>query len=154
MASAWTENGPISLPSRAIAYGAGLAVVLFAVLGVGAGFEAAARRSAGPDLDAASGAGAKDDTIPAKPIVDLAPPAPPPEVAKDDSDKADADAASKADDLAAQTAAAQAIQAKPASAGGDIDQVLTSPTEKPPTTSAKGADEAPPGAPVKSDVPF
>jgi hypothetical protein len=152
MASAWTENGPISLPSRTLAYGAGLAVVLFAVLGAGAGYEAAARRSAGPDLDAASGAGAKDDALPAKPIVDLAPPAPPPEAAKDDSND-DADA-SKADDLAAQTAAAQAIQAKPATAGGDIDQVLTSPTEKPPSTTAKGADEAPPGAPVRSDVPF
>jgi hypothetical protein len=127
-------------------------VVLFAVLGVGAGFEAAARRSAGPELDAASGAGAKDDALVAKPIVDLAPPTPAPEAAKDDS--ADAADASKADDLAAQTAAAQAIQAKPANAGGDIDQVLTSPTEKPPSTTAKGADEAPPGAPVKSDVPF
>lgn len=153
MASAWTENGPISLPSRPLAYGAGLAVVLFAVLGVGAGFEAAARRSAGPELDAASGAGAKDDALIAKPIVDLAPPAPPPEAAKDESDNADADAA-KADDLAAQTAAAQAIQAKPANSGGNIDEVLTSPTEKPPSTTAKGADEAPPGAPVKSDVPF
>ena len=49
MASAWTENGPISLPSRPLAYGAGLAVVLFAVLGVGAGFEAAFHRSAGPE---------------------------------------------------------------------------------------------------------
>jgi len=153
MASAWTENGPISLPSRTLAYGAGFAVVVFAVLGVGAGFEGAARRSVGPELDAASGTGAKDDAMAAKPIVDLAPPAPAPEAAKDDSKDADAEKA-KADDLAAQTAAAQAIQAKPASAGGDIDQVLTSPTEKPPTTSAKGADEAPPGAPVKSDVPF
>jgi hypothetical protein len=153
MASAWIENGPISLPSRTLAYGAGLVVVVFAVLGVGAGFEAAVRRGAEPGLDAASGAGARDDAAIAKPIVDLAPPAPPPEAAKDDSKDADADAA-KADDLAAQTAAAQAIQAKPASAGGNIDQVLTSPNEKPPTTSAKGADEAPPGAPVKSDVPF
>jgi hypothetical protein len=32
--------------------------------------------------------------------------------------------------------------------------VSTSPTEKPPATPAKGADEAPPGSPVKSDVPF
>ena len=153
MASAWTDNGPISLPSRPLAYGAGLAVVLFAVLGAGAGYEAASRRSGGPELDAAAAAGAKDDALVAKPIVDLAPPAPAPEAAKDTPDAADADAA-KADDLAAQTAAAQAIQAKPASAGGNIDEVLTSPTEKPPTTQAKGADEAPPGTPVKSDVPF
>jgi hypothetical protein len=152
MASAWIENGPISLPSRALAYGAGLVVVVFAVLGVGAGFEAAVRRGGEPGFDAASGVGAKDDAMTAKPIVDLTPPPPAPEAGKDES-KDDADAA-KADDLAAQTAAAQAIQAKPASAGGDIDQVLTSPTEKPPAASAKGADEAPPGSPVKSDVPF
>jgi hypothetical protein len=153
MAGAWIENGPISLPSRPLAYSAGVAVVLLAVLGVGAGYEAAFRRSAGPDLDAASGVGVKDDALIAKPIVDLTPPAPAPEATKDDSDKADADAA-KADDLAAQTAAAQAIQAKPANAGGNIDEVLTSPTEKPPAATGKGADEAPPGAPVKSDVPF
>jgi hypothetical protein len=151
MASAWTENGPISLPSRLLAYSAGLAVMLFAVLGAGAGFEAAFRRNAGPELEAASGPGAKDDAQIAKPIVDLAPPTPAPEAAKADADKPDAD---KADALAAQTAAAQAIQAKPANAGGDIDEVLTSPTEKPPATQGKGADEAPPGAPVKSDVPF
>ena|SRR5579859_474513 len=153
MANAWTDNGPISLPSRPLAYGAGLAVMLFAVLGVGAGFEAAFHRSGGPELDAAAEAGAKDDALIAKPIVDLAPPTPAPEAAKDTSDDADAEAA-KADALAAQTAAAQAIQAKPANAGGNIDEVLASPTEKPPTTTTKGADEAPPGAPVKSDVPF
>lgn len=153
MASAWIENGPISLPSRSLAYTAGLAVVLFAVLGVGAGFEAAFRRSAEPGLGAAADTGAKDDALTAKPIVDLAPPAPAPEAAKDDADDTDADQA-KADALAAQTAAAQAIQAKPANGGGNIDEVLTSPTEKPPAAASKGADEAPPGAPVKSDVPF
>src|SRR5277367_5340206 len=101
MASAWIENGPISLPSRTLAYGAGLAVVVFAVLGVGAGFEAALRRSAGPELGSAAGSGAKDDAL-AKPIVDIAPPAPAPEEAKDDSDDADS-AASKSDDIAAKT---------------------------------------------------
>jgi len=153
MARAWTENGPVSLPSRALAYGAGLLVVVFALLGVGAGFEAAFHRSVEPGLGADSGSGTRDDALTAKPIVDLAPPAPPPEAAKDDSDSSDADAA-KADALAAQTAAAQAIQAKPAKSGGDIDEVLASPTEKPPGTTANGAEEAPPGAPVKSDVPF
>jgi hypothetical protein len=148
----WTENGPISLPSRTLAYGAAVAVVLFAGLGVTMGFEAAFRKSAAPELGAASGSGAKDDALVAKPIVDLAPPAPAPEDAKDDSADDDADQA-KADALAAQTAAAQAIQAKPATAGGNIDEVLASPTEKPPAP-AKGPDEGQPGAPVKSDVPF
>jgi hypothetical protein len=153
MARAWIENGPISLPSRALAYSAGLLVVVFAVLGVGAGFEAAFHRSAEPGLGADSGAATKDGALVAKPIVDLAPPAPAAEAAKDDSDDTDTDA-DKADALAAQTAAAQAIQAKPAKSGGDIDEVLTSPTEKPPAATTNGADEAPPGAPVKSDVPF
>jgi hypothetical protein len=39
-------------------------------------------------------------------------------------------------------------------AKGDIDQIMTSPTEKPPAP-VKAPPEAPPGtAPVKSDVPF
>ncbi len=153
MASAWVGNGPIALPSRGLAYGAGVAVVLFAMLGVGLGFQAAWRKSAAPDLDAASSAGAgKDDALTARPIVDLAPPAAAPDTAKDDAE-ADNEA-DKADALAAQTAAAQAIQAKAAKDGGSIDDVLTSPTEKPPTVAKGGADEAPPGVPVKSDVPF
>ena len=152
MASVWTENGPISLPSRALAYGAGLVVVVFAVLGVTMGFEAAFRRSAAPDLDAASGAGVgQGDALIAKPIVDLAPPTAAPEDKKDDSDDADDDAA-KADALAAKTAAAQAIQAKPATAGGNIDDILTSASEKPPAPVKPSSDEAPP--PEKSDVPF
>lgn len=151
MASAWVGNGPIALPPRGVAYGAGVAVVLFAMLGVGLGFQAAWRKAAAPDLDAASSAGAgKDDALTARPIVDLAPPAAAPDAAKDGAD----DAADKADALAAQTAVAQAIQAKAAKDGGNIDDVLTSPTEKPPTVAKGVADEAAPGVPVKSDVPF
>ncbi len=151
MTSAWIGNGPIALPSRGVAYGAGVAVVLFAMLGVGLGFQAAWRKGAAPDLDAASSAGAgKDDALTARPIVDLAPPTAAPDAAKDGAD----DEADKVDALAAQTAAAQAIQAKTAKGEGDIDDVLTSPTEKPPAVAKGAADEAPPGVPVKSDVPF
>ena len=39
MAGIWRDNGPISLPSRPLAYGAGLLVVVLAVLGVGIGFD-------------------------------------------------------------------------------------------------------------------
>ena len=50
---------------------------------------------------------------------------------------------------------AQEIQAKPSKPGGDIDDILTSPNEKPPAQVKPAADEAPPpGAPVKTDVPF
>ena len=150
MAGAWTDNGPISLPTRPLAYAAGAAVVLFAALGVGMGFDAALRKASTPDLGAASAGAGKDDALIAKPIVDLAPPsaAPPSnKVVADDDDKTD-------DALAAKTAAAQAIQAKQAAGGGDIDEVLASPTEKPPAPTKSAADEAPPGTPVKSDVPF
>lgn len=152
MASAWTEDAPIALPNRSIAYGAGIAVLLLAVTGLGMGFETASRKAAAPELNGAAGPGVKDDALIAKPIVDLAPPTAAPDANKDDSDDADDEKNDAA--IAAQTAAAQAIQSKPSKAGGDIDDVLTSPSEKPPAPAKAPADEAPPGAPVKSDVPF
>jgi len=153
MANAWTENGPISLPPRSMAYGAGLAVVLFAAVGMGLGLEAAVRRSAGPDVDAAANAGPKDDALIAKPIVDLTPPAAAPEAAKNDEAASD-DEDAKSEALAEKTAEAQAIQAKASKIGGNIDDVLASPTERPPAPVKGPSDEAPPGAPVKTDVPF
>jgi hypothetical protein len=154
MASAWIENGPISLPSRSLAYGAGIAVAVFAIVGAGLGFQASIRRAAAPDLDSAANPGAvKDDALLAKPIVDLTPPAAAPETANNDTSDAD-DEAAKAEALAAKTAEAQAIQAKASKAGGNIDDVLASPSEKPPAPVKGPADEAPPGTPVKTDVPF
>jgi hypothetical protein len=154
MASAWTENGPISLPSRFLAHAAGATLVLLAILGVGMGFQASVRRASAPDLENAAGERGKDDALIAKPIVDLAPPVSAPDAAHNDADSGDDEDAAKADALAAQTAAAQAIQAKAAKGGGNIDDVLASPTEKPPAAVRGPADEAPPGTPVRSDVPF
>jgi hypothetical protein len=153
MANAWTENGPISLPPRSMAYGAGLAVVLFAALGMGLGLEAAVRRGAGPDLDTAADTGPKDDALIAKPIVDMTPPAAAPAAAKNADDESD-DEDAKSEALAEKTAEAQAIQAKASRAGANIDDVLASPTERPPAPVKTPTDEAPPGAPVKTDVPF
>ncbi len=151
MIRTWIDNGPVALPSRTLAYGAGVMVLVFAIAGGGLGFQAAFHRIAAPGPGAPGGqkAGADDAQI-ARPIVDLAPPsaAPPEQKAADDDDDA------KADALAAQTAAAQAIQAKTSAAGGNIDDVLASPSEKPPAPAKAPADEAPPGTPVKSDVPF
>src|SRR5258708_3415773 len=140
MASAWIENGPISLPPRSLAYGAGLALALLAVVGVGLGLRAAWRGADAPDLGGAAQT-ADADTLTAKPIVEL----PPPVTAPD---------AATADALPQQTAAAQAVQAKAAKPSGNIDDILTSASEKPPAPARPPADEAPPGAPVKSDVPF
>ena len=49
---------------------------------------------------------------------------------------------------------AQALQAKPTGAPGDIDSIMTSASERPTAPAKKGPDEAPPPTPVKSDVPF
>lgn len=157
MATAWIENGPVSLPPRPLAYGAGALVFILALVGVALGMRAAWREAGAPDLGggrAQSAAG--DDTLIAKPIVEPPPPAPAPEPAKDE-EKTDAASAGKqkADTLAAQTAAAQAIQAKPSKPAGSIDDILTSASEKPPAPVKPAADETPPpGPPVKSDVPF
>lgn len=152
MADGWIDNGPVSLPPRALAYGAGVLVLAMAVVGGGLGFDAAWRKQAGPELSASGPANQPGDLI-AKPIVEIAPPAPAPEESKDTSADDQANDEAKADALAAQTAAAQAIQSKP-DAKGDIDQIMTSPSEKPPAP-VKAPPEAPPGtAPVKSDVPF
>jgi len=156
MVNAWIDNGPVSLPPRSLAYGAGALMVALAIAGVALGLRAAWREAGAPDLggggaEAASG----DDTLTAKPIVDLPAPVAAPEPAKDaDKDAADADAKAKADAIAAKTAAAQAIQAKPSNPAGNIDDILTSSSEKPPAAAKPAADEAPPNAPVKSDVPF
>jgi hypothetical protein len=151
MASSWVENGPVSLPPRALAYGAGAVVLSLAIAGAGLGFDAAWRRQGGAETGAVEPANRVGD-LTAKPIVEIAPPTPAPEASKDDDDKANDQA--KADALAAQTAAAQALQAKSA-AKGDIDDILTSPTEKPPQPVKTPTDEAPPtAAPVKTDVPF
>jgi len=156
MASAWTENGPVSLPPRSLAYGAGVLLVILAVAGVGLGLRAAWRQDGAPG-PAGVGASNADgaDTLVAKPIVELPAATPAPDAAKnaDDGDEETADEV-KADALAEKTAAAQAVQSKTSKAPGDIDEILTSPTEKPAAAGKPTTDEAPPSAPVKSDVPF
>ena len=150
MTQAWTPDGPISLPPRAVAYGAGVVIAIMAFVGIGLGFNASLRQSAAPGLEGSGGAALADGTPVAKPIVELPPP-----VAADNADavdNADANATdAAADNIDAQTAAAQAVQSKPSKASRDIDQILTSPTERPPSPTKAPADEAPP---VKTDVPF
>jgi len=156
MTNAWTENGPVSLPPRSLAYGAGALLVALAIAGVALGLRAAWREAGAPDLGGAPAANASgDDTLTAKPIVDLPPPVAAPEPAKDETtpDQTAAEQ-TKADAIAAKTAAAQEIQARPSKPAGNIDDILTSASEKPPASAKPAADEAPPGAPVKSDVPF
>ena len=156
MTTAWTDNGPVSLPPRSLAYGAGALLVALAIAGVALGLRAAWREAGAPDLGGGPATAVSGgDTLVAKPIVDLPAAVAEPEPATDEAkpDQAATDQA-RADAIAVKTAAAQAIQAKPSKPAGNIDDILTSASEKPPASAKPAADEAPPGAPVKSDVPF
>ncbi len=154
MTSAWVENGPVSLPPRNVAYGAGIFVAAIAVIGVALGFHAGWRDGAAPGFGGLSTRRALDNgVLSASPIVEIAPPvAPAPSAADAAKAAADAAAAAKAKELAAQTAAAQALQAKTSKPEGNIDDILTSASEKPPAPVKPSTEEAPP--PPKSDVPF
>lgn len=154
MTSAWTENGPVSLPPRSLAFGAGAVVALLALVGLGLGFHAGWRDGSDPSTDGTGASHINGAGIPdARPVVEIAPPVAPGPSAEDAA-KAAADkaAADKAKELAAQTAAAQALQAKTAKPEGNIDDILTSASEKPPAPAKPSGDETPP--PVKNDVPF
>ncbi len=152
MAGGWIERGAVSLPPRPLAYGAGLGILALALAAGALTFSSAWRREVAPDLT--TGAKAAAGELIAKPIVELAPPAPAPDDDKADKDNDKANDAAKADSLAAQTAAAQALQAK-AAGKGNIDDILASPTEKPPPPVKNPGEEAPPPpAPLKSDVPY
>ena len=149
MTQAWTPDGPISLPPRTLAYGAGAVIAAMALVGIGLGFNASSRRSSAPGLEGSGQAASADGAPIARPIVELPPPV---TAANTDADAAASNATdAAADNIDAQTAAAQAVQSKPSKAPADIDQILTSKTEKPPTSVKPSTDEAPP---VKTDVPF
>ena len=148
MTTEWIENGPVSLPPRPVAYGAGAVVAALAVVGVALGFHAGWRDGGTPNAAGGIRRGAEAGVSEARPLVEIGPPvAAPPKTEDTDAEKA---AAEKAKELAAQQAAAQAIQAKAAKPAGNIDDILTSPAEKPPPEIKPAADEPPP----KSDVPF
>jgi len=152
MVSAWTGNGPVSVPPRSLAFGVGGTLVLLAFVGVGLGLRAAWRESGAPDIGATSASVGDADTMVAKPIVVL----PTPAAATNAADNAAGDTAdNNADAIDLKTAEAQRIQSATAKSNPDIDQILASPSEKPTTPTKQGGDEAaPPGPPVKSDVPF
>ncbi len=157
MANAWSGKGPVSLPPRWLAYLAGWLIVVTAIAGVAMGFRAAWRAPSEPGSASENGHNATaDGELVAHPIVELPPPVTAP--ATDKGDDAAADAATDAEvaneSIASKTAAAQALQSKSSNPSGNIDDILTSPQEKPPVPVKSTADEAPPSAPIKSDVPF
>ena len=157
---AWIENGPVSLPRGGVLTLAVLLIGGAAVAGAGLGFSAAwhggEQRVAGaidPNQDI-------DQAVDAKPLITIgAPPTVPPPVATN-ATATNSVAAKKANDsddddsndIAAKTAAVQAVQSKPAEKPADIDELLASPSEKPQAPAKPTTDEQAP--PAKSDVPF
>ncbi|MGA0602860.1 hypothetical protein ACO2Q3_19280 [Caulobacter sp. KR2-114] len=151
MSSEWTHNGPVSLPPRSVAYGAGVLVLLVGLAGLGFGFKTGLRSSQPGAADASARVAADGSAEEAKPIVVLPPPVTAPVAAtaapkKDDGDSS----ADDAKEAQAQAAAAQQVQGKGKS-GQDIDDILTSSSEKPPAPVKPSNDEAPP---TRSDVPY
>jgi hypothetical protein len=147
---AWTENGPVSIPSTTIVGVVALVIGVAAVGGLGLGFKASLRDASKPargEIDTQ----VSGQAILAQPIVELPQPqaAPPPTNAATNAAKE----ADDSDEIAAKTAAAQAAQSKPAQGAPNIDDILTSPSEKPQAPAKPSTDETPPTAP-KSDVPF
>ncbi len=157
MANIWSGAGPVSLPPRWLAYLAGGLIFAMAIVGVGLGFRAAWRAPVEPGSSSDNGrSSTADGELVAHPIVEMPPPVAAPTDGKADDAAADAatDAEVANESIASKAAAAQALQSKPSSPSGNIDDILTSPQEKPPAPVKSPADEAPPTAPVKSDVPF
>ena len=150
---AWTEHGPVSVPSTPVVGVVALLIGLAAIGGVGLGFKASwrdANRPARGLVDTQS----SGQAILAQPIVELPQPQAAPKAANAilaDTNTANSDDSS--DEIAAKTAAVQAAQSKPAQGAGNPDDILASPSEKPQAPAKPSTDEAPPSGP-KSDVPF
>ena len=157
MPSIWPVPTTTSVPwtrgKLGLSVTAGGVVMALAIVGVGLGIRAAWRDAGAPDVGGPADNSGDTAMLVAKPIVTEPPPVVAPTNVADPNaqDAEDADQA-KADALAEKAAAAQEIQAKPSKPSGNIDDILASPTEKPPAPVKPAADEAPP--PVKSDVPF
>jgi|HubBroStandDraft_5_1064220.scaffolds.fasta_scaffold97667_2 hypothetical protein len=152
---AWTDRGPVSVPPNSVVVFIGLVMCAAAIGGVALGFKASWRDAKAPEQGLVDTQSSGQATL-AQPIVELPQPqaAPAPAnvaVAASNSAKDDTDDSS---DIAEKTAAAQAVQSKPAQASSNIDDILTSPSEKPQAPAKPSTDEAPPTTPPKSDVPF
>jgi hypothetical protein len=150
---AWTENGPVSVPSTPVVGVVAFLIGVAALGGLGLGFKASSRDTTRPTQGLVD-TQASGQAILAQPIVDLPQPQAAPKAtntvvaASNSADDSDDSA-----DIAQKTAAVQAAQSKPAQAPDNPDDILASPSEKPQAPAKPSTDEAPPSGP-KSDVPF
>jgi hypothetical protein len=154
MTSAWIDNGPVSLPPRSVVVGAAAFIALAAVGGVALGLRAGWRDTSTTSYADGTAKPTADDAITARPIVEIAAPKAPTHELTADEKKAqeEAEAAAKAKEIAARLAAAQAVQSSPDRHAGNIDDILTSASEKPPAPVKAPADAA--ETQPSSDVPF
>jgi len=147
---AWTDHGPVSVPTSPVVGVVAVLIGVAAIAGVGLGFKASWRDANRPAQGLVD-TQASGQAILAQPIVELPQPQAAPKAAN--TIVADTNSAKNeddSDDIAAKTAAVQAAQSKPAQSAGNPDDILASPSEKPQAPAKPSTDEAPP----KSDVPF
>jgi hypothetical protein len=150
---AWTEHGPVSVPSTTVVGVVAILIGLAAIGGVGLGIKASWRDANRPARGLVD-TQASGQAILAQPIVEMPQPQAAPKAANTIvADTNSANDADDSDDIAAKTAAVQAAQSKPAQSAGNPDDILASPSEKPQAPAKPSTDEAPPSGP-KSDVPF
>ena len=152
----WSESGPVSTPPRATVTLVAAVLAGVAVFGVGYGFHEV-WRAGGPSVAGSGDQNQDAQAVIAKPIVDI-PAVEQPPVAANAAPAANAVAAKDADEeeansIAEKTAAAQAVQSKPAQQPTDIDQMMASPSEKPQAPAKPTTDESAPGTPTNA-VPF
>jgi len=153
---AWIQNGPVSVPPTPVvgfvAFTIGAAALAAVGLGIHASWRDVSRPAAGEIDTQISG-----QATPAQPIVQFALPEAPAPAATNAPEAATNSVKDQADasqDIAAKTAAAQAVQSKPSQSNGNIDDILTSSSEKPQAPAKPSTDESAPSGPPKSDVPF
>ncbi len=150
---AWTDRGPVSVPSTPVVGVVAFLIGVAAIAGVGLGFKASSRDANRPAQGLVD-TQTSGQAILAQPIVELPQPQAAPKAAN--TVLADSNSTDNGDDSAAiaqKTAAVQAAQSKPAQAPSNPDETFASPSERPQAPAKPSTDEAPPTAP-KSDVPF
>ncbi|MGH6957632.1 MAG: hypothetical protein ACREEW_13285 [Caulobacteraceae bacterium] len=151
---AWIENGPVSIPPKPVVRTVAVLVAVVALAGIGYGLREGWRDGGRSAIGATDSTDDVAAAVQAQPLVTLPPVEPPAPsnaapAANALADK-DEDAANA---IAEKTAAAQAAQSKPAQSVPDIDDILTSSSEKP-QAPAKGSGDQSGAGSAKNEVPF
>jgi hypothetical protein len=154
---AWIDNGPISLPTPSLTRLVSGVIIVVALAGAGVGFRGAWRGDR-PSFDVSDSQGVDQTTL-AKPIVEIQAAqqqAAASNTVAANSAVANADQTDDSNAIAARTEAVEEAQSKAAGPPANVDELLTSQSEKPQAPAKGSDDEGAPGAPDKgaNDVPF